>query len=398
MKALSNLQIQQYFKNDDRFGGVYSKNLLPKIMEENKAYIINVQSSMDGNGSHWVATWQLNGETVYFDSFGETIAALNIERFMKTTKQKIIRNSADLQAFNTSSCGEFCVLFCAEALKGHKFKDTFCKFTNNLVLNEHILNEYFNRESFTRRTIKDSIIKHQLSASGIRDVFHYMRRKIANAVNTVKQLVSGVREFASPPLRHYLEKYGEEKINAIKVCRRPIKSAIESVLNVLSFGQYNANKNALQYDKMFHLFLVIQFRNHQVVKLEKNHVVELSNCNFDTNNIECLPVHVRENTTLNSLLTNAEKSRGARAIYVYDSVQANCQFFCRDILSSSNMINAECNQFIMQDAESVMKHLGLLHTISKKLTDAAHMGDIIYEGQGIKSESQRKNKISCKHI
>ena len=57
------------------FGGVYSKNELP-ILERNKFYIINLQDSDAGNGTHWTVFFYNKPLTsIYYDSF--VVEALN---------------------------------------------------------------------------------------------------------------------------------------------------------------------------------------------------------------------------------------------------------------------------------------------------------------------------------
>ena len=74
---LTNLEIQKYYKNEQRFNGVYSRDNLPKI--KNGAYIINLDEYSD-IGTHWVALYinnnnnnnndNNNNNVIYFDSFG----------------------------------------------------------------------------------------------------------------------------------------------------------------------------------------------------------------------------------------------------------------------------------------------------------------------------------------
>ena len=64
---LTNFEIQDYFKNEPRFNGVYSRNNLPKI--KNGAYVINLDEYQD-TGTHWVSLFSENNEVIYFDSFG----------------------------------------------------------------------------------------------------------------------------------------------------------------------------------------------------------------------------------------------------------------------------------------------------------------------------------------
>ena len=56
---LSNTDIEQIIKNFnllDVFGDVYSKDRLPKLKKGN-FYIINMQKSTDGGGTHWVSLY-----------------------------------------------------------------------------------------------------------------------------------------------------------------------------------------------------------------------------------------------------------------------------------------------------------------------------------------------------
>ena len=56
---LSNTDIEKIIKNFnllDVFGDVYSKDRLPKL-KKGKFYIINMQKSNDGGGTHWVSLY-----------------------------------------------------------------------------------------------------------------------------------------------------------------------------------------------------------------------------------------------------------------------------------------------------------------------------------------------------
>ena len=64
---LTNFEIQDYFKDEPRFNGVYSRNNLLNIKQE--AYIINLDHSKN-TGTHWVVIFVKKDEVIYFDSFG----------------------------------------------------------------------------------------------------------------------------------------------------------------------------------------------------------------------------------------------------------------------------------------------------------------------------------------
>ena len=52
---LTNFEIQEYYKNEPRFNGVYSRDNLPDKIDF-KAYIVNLQDNL-GPGTHWIALY-----------------------------------------------------------------------------------------------------------------------------------------------------------------------------------------------------------------------------------------------------------------------------------------------------------------------------------------------------
>ena len=52
-RPLRNFEIQEYYQNEPRFNGVYSRNNFPKKIK-NGAYVINLDDYTD-IGSHWIS-------------------------------------------------------------------------------------------------------------------------------------------------------------------------------------------------------------------------------------------------------------------------------------------------------------------------------------------------------
>ena len=88
------------------FGGVYSKDQLPTL-QRNKFYIINLQDSDAGKGSHWTVFFYNKPLTsIYYDSFG-FIAPLLVQE--KITPY--IYNENEIQNYKSSACGYYCIAF-----------------------------------------------------------------------------------------------------------------------------------------------------------------------------------------------------------------------------------------------------------------------------------------------
>ena len=64
---LTYFEVQNYYQNELKFNGVYSRNNLPDKIK-NRTYLINLDEYSD-IGTHWIALYSLNSNVTYFDSF-----------------------------------------------------------------------------------------------------------------------------------------------------------------------------------------------------------------------------------------------------------------------------------------------------------------------------------------
>ena len=64
---LTYFEVQNYYQNELKFNGVYSRNNLPDKIK-NRTYLINLDEYSD-IGTHWIALYSLNSNVTYFESF-----------------------------------------------------------------------------------------------------------------------------------------------------------------------------------------------------------------------------------------------------------------------------------------------------------------------------------------
>ena len=102
--TITNFEIQEYYQNEPRFNGVFSRDNLPNNNIKNGAYVINLDEYHD-IGTHWVALYVNNKAATYFDSFGvEHILKEIMKLFVRTSfglgshRKKIIANIYRIQA------------------------------------------------------------------------------------------------------------------------------------------------------------------------------------------------------------------------------------------------------------------------------------------------------------
>ena len=116
---LTNIEISEYYKNEPRFNGVYSRNNLPNKNKKG-AYVINLDE-YENTGTYWVSLFVKANKVIYFDSFGIEHIPEEINKFIgnKKIKASIFR----IQAYDSIICGYFCIEFINYMLKGKKLLD-----------------------------------------------------------------------------------------------------------------------------------------------------------------------------------------------------------------------------------------------------------------------------------
>ena len=123
----TNFEIQEYYQNEPRFNGVFSRDNLsnntigPKGLGsavKNGAYVINLDE-YHNIGTHWIALYVNNNIVTYFDSFGVEHIPKEIIKFIN--RKEIITNIFRIQAYDSIMCGYFCIGFINFMFNGKKF-------------------------------------------------------------------------------------------------------------------------------------------------------------------------------------------------------------------------------------------------------------------------------------
>ena len=147
---LTNFEIQEYYQNEPRFNGVFSRDNLPN-MTKNGTYVINLDEYHD-IGTHWIALYvqstsvydaYVNNKIVtYFDTFGVEHIPTEIMKFIN--RKKIITNIYRIQAYDSIMCGYFCIGFINFMFDGKSLTDCTNLFSpNDFNKNDDIILKYF---------------------------------------------------------------------------------------------------------------------------------------------------------------------------------------------------------------------------------------------------------------
>ena len=137
---------------------VLQKNRFAQLVPKQGGYIINLQSSLDGNGTHWTALMITESYAVYWDSFGLPIPT-PILRFIyrHPTKLKIIYSVDQIQVTASVWCGWFCLYFLYFMTVLHK----------NVPDKKKLLNKHNAIYSLENKHLNDRIL-HKLVKNAIK--------------------------------------------------------------------------------------------------------------------------------------------------------------------------------------------------------------------------------------
>lgn len=112
-ELLSNFDLENYCRMlSIPLNDVLSKDLFKNVNPKVGCYIINLQSSTIGLGTHWCALLITTTYAIYYDSFGgyiPTSILKFVRRFNKTIK--IIYSIDQIQEKHSLFCGWFCLYF-----------------------------------------------------------------------------------------------------------------------------------------------------------------------------------------------------------------------------------------------------------------------------------------------
>ena len=121
---LTNFQIEDVCKYYDiPLKTVCMKDELKHIKAEEGYYIVNLQSSTDGNGSHWLGLYLDKQLSLFFDSFGAG-CPIEVDAFVKRFRPKhFAYNIEIIQDLDSDVCGYYCIAL-SLYLKTHQYSTT----------------------------------------------------------------------------------------------------------------------------------------------------------------------------------------------------------------------------------------------------------------------------------
>ena len=149
MDTISIKKLFRYFKC---FNGVFSCDKLPY----KERLPINLIANTDPSylpGKHWIGiSINKKGRGIYFDSFGLPPINEDLYNFMESKcKKGWSYNKTQIQNINSTTCGNYCVLFIIHSCQGISFKNFISVFHRNTIQNEKRIKAIFKNYSLVKK-------------------------------------------------------------------------------------------------------------------------------------------------------------------------------------------------------------------------------------------------------
>jgi hypothetical protein len=166
----------------------------------------------------------------------------------------------------------------------------------------------------------------------------------------------------SPADKKTLQIYGSKPIQSIQIVRMPLDKNVGTALNILTIGTWEKAITSAGYDKIFHLYLQLNFADAPPLIFEKNETVRLRPVDISkdvnpTTESSTIESYGANTLTVSQLFQTTLGEMGRDQFYTYDAFSLNCQNFVKNVLGANKILTPRNERFIMQDVESIARNL-----------------------------------------
>jgi len=214
---------------------------------------------------------------------------------------------------------------------------------------------------------------------------------VDSAVEGVHKLLDWWTGSAIPPkVANFLKSNGEDKITSLEVARVPIWKTLDLALDIMSGGEFGKVKKKLNYDKMFHLYVIV---NGKWI-LEKNELFNVKPYSSSKDE-EKINVNVNKDITISDFLKKASEGNEKSFYRDYDAFKSNCQDMVLRLLRSNGLLTNEISSFVKQPIEEIAKEIKPTTETAKNITN---VGSLINRLLQLASGGKYSFAVGCRDI
>ena len=232
-------------------------------------------------------------------------------------------------------------------------------------------------------------MKMNLKGSGFIDDI----KNIHDKVNKYKDAIVYGRNDYQPKVREILNNHGKDIIISAVIIRNPIQKAMINILNAISMGSFQNKLDKSEYDKLFHLQLVVTTNTGLNISIEKNEVIYMKiNPQIPQFSESSIVTPLTQGLTIQSLMDNT-KSYMKNSFFYYSAKTQNCQDFVLGILNANHIGNEENRLFTKQNTDQLFDNSDFLRKFSNSITDLGARVNVIKEGAGNRYRRRQFSRI-----
>jgi hypothetical protein len=260
-----------------------------------------------------------------------------------------------------------------------------------------LLREQHDKGNYDNEKEPNKSIYDELEKRGY-GLFSGVIKKVKGAVKAVSNIttsvVKKVKDTASavvygrndypPKVRDIISKYGDKTITGITIGRTPLGKPLMTALQLASGNTFSQKLENTPYDKLFHLFICIEFGDGKII-LEKNEVINAEiGCKLpkDTETKVITSSDIPGGLTLNQALDKTKERMGGK-YFTYSAKDNNCQDFIVSFLHSNNIGSETDVSWVKQETKVLFEGNDRLRKIANTLTDIGARFDVVLKGAGV---------------
>lgn len=157
-------ELERFMRHDphaaQHFIGVFAADTLPHRITTKPALLIVNSDPISKPGTHWLAmSIDACGKGFYFDSYGQRPNVPLHERFLSRVCKSWTYNHVDLQALDSSVCGQYCCMYLLFKAHGFTMTDFVKCFSNDCAQNDARVEKMYQRYSRNVKLCDDVNVK-----------------------------------------------------------------------------------------------------------------------------------------------------------------------------------------------------------------------------------------------
>ena len=249
-----------------------------------------------------------------------------------------------------------------------------------------------------KQTNYDICDMHSQMGEGLYEDVKGVAKKVINFspfTRRIAAVAQGPRKTATARFNRFMEETSGRKVVKVELGRKPIVPLVQRAMDALSLGRFSKKQKELDYDAVYHQFLIVTLDDGRKIKIEKNEIVEQKPAKESDykNKVWDIPLQGKD-LTIKDMVANASAGQ-EQAFWQYSGSKDNCQKFSRDIIERNGLMPHNEKEFATQDAKALTDSLpAATHAIPNLVTGIAATADRLYHGDGLQKRL-KKIKYAC---